>query len=141
MVLPSSLPKLKKVTSRQSGSLCTVPPLGQSPSAGYSVAATVREKGAFTCANPSVNSCAFGSIMQELGPFGQKMAGFVTLVPGSNCKVTGVSCCGTKFAVTFNAEFIVKLHVGLVPELAHAPPQPAKVEGEVAAAVRVTCVP
>jgi hypothetical protein len=46
-----------------------------------------------------------------------------------------------KLAVTFCDELIVKLHVGFVPKLEQAPPQFAKVEGEVGVAVRVTGVP
>jgi hypothetical protein len=48
---------------------------------------------------------------------------------------------GTKLAVTFCEEVIVKLHVKFVPELAQAPPQPPNVVGAVGVAVRVTGVP
>ncbi len=44
----------------------------------------------------------------------------------------------TKLALTFSAEFTVKVHVALAPELAHAPPQPANVDVPFAVAVSVT---
>ena len=46
--------------------------------------------------------------------------------------------CGAKLAVAFSTETTDTLHVGLVPEAAHAPPQPRNVEVPVAAAVSVT---
>jgi hypothetical protein len=61
-------------------------------------------------------------------------------VPTGNVRATGVGG-GMKLAVTFCDELIVKLQVGLVAKLAQAPPQVAKVEGEVGVAVRVTGVP
>src|ERR1700685_2911690 len=47
----------------------------------------------------------------------------------------------TKLAVTFSAEFMVTMHVELVPELAQAPPQPRNVEVPVGFAVSVTVNP
>jgi hypothetical protein len=48
---------------------------------------------------------------------------------------------GTKFAVAVSAEFIVTAQLVPVPELAHAPPHPPNVVGEVAFSVKVTTVP
>jgi len=42
--------------------------------------------------------------------------------------------------VTESDEFIANVHAGAVLKLAHAPPQPAKVEGDVAVSVNVTDV-
>jgi hypothetical protein len=49
-------------------------------------------------------------------------------------------CC-EKLAVTLVAAVIAKLHVGLIPALAHAPPQPRNMVVPVGFAVRVTGVP
>jgi len=43
--------------------------------------------------------------------------------------------------VTESGEFIVNAQAVAVPKLAHAPPQPAKVEGDVVVSVKVTVVP
>ena len=43
--------------------------------------------------------------------------------------------------MTESDEFILNEQAGAVPKLAHAPPQPAKVEGDVVVSVKVTDVP
>ena len=73
-------------------------------------------------------------------PFGQNVAVPVEFVPGGSVIGTTMGAA-IKFAVTFCAEFIVKVHAVFVPKLEHAPPHPANVDGEVGFAVRMTVAP
>jgi hypothetical protein len=72
----------------------------------------------------------------------------VTFVPEQVLGITGFVVGGaTKLAVTVSAEFMVKVQVGFVPELAQAPPQPPNVDGPpsgadgLGVAVKVTTAP
>jgi hypothetical protein len=49
--------------------------------------------------------------------------------------------CRAKFALTLIGPVMVKLHVVLVPEAAHAPPQPVNADPVAAPAVSVTFCP
>ena len=143
-LLFASVPSLKNVTKRQSKSFETLLVLPQSPFAcegGTSVARTVTATVALTFGMVNCNAWALGSVQGLVFEGQLKTAscegGFV---PTGNVRATGVGG-GMKLAVTFCDELIVKLQVGLVAKLAQAPPQVAKVEGEVGVAVRVTGVP
>jgi len=64
-----------------------------------------------------------------------------SVVPGVACP-TWVGPGALKTALAFCDEFIVKVHVGPVPKLAHAPPQPPNVlVSEFRVSVKVTAVP
>jgi hypothetical protein len=143
-LLLAFVPSLKKVTKRQSKSFKTVFPDSQRPSAcdgGTSVARTVTATVALTFGMVSCNAWALGSVQGLVFDGQSKIAscggGFV---PTGNVRATDFGA-GTKLAVTFCDELIVKLHVELVPKLAQAPPQPPNVVGAVGVAVRVTGVP
>jgi hypothetical protein len=62
------------------------------------------------------------------------------LLPTGNIKLWDTGG-GRKFAVTENDEFMVNVQAAAAPKLAHAPPQPAKVDGDVADSVSVSIVP
>ena len=140
-MLFASVPSLKKVTKRQSKSFETVFPDSQRPSAcegGTSVARTVTATVALTFGMVNCNAWALGSVQGLVFEGQAKTASWGGgFVPAGNVRATVVGG-GMKLAVMFCDEMIVKWHVGFVPELAQAPPQPPNVVGAVGFAVKTT---
>ena len=94
-----------------------------------------------TCGICNARECAFGSV-HGLVFEGQLKVACCAGGLGPTGKVTFcIAGGGRKSAVTAIAALTVTVQVAAVPELAHAPPHPANVEGAVGAAVRVTMVP